>query len=193
MLSPPNFSSLLLPANHLSPQALKWREYRRKNPLGPPGLSGSLDRRPQEARLVRRNPIFEFPGSFGTTSHLNCRLNGAWPRSLVYPGRAGKDLGESYSGFSFPFFPGQIAKPLSLTCPDLQDPFSLTEKPPAEFCLSPDGNSEAISIDILQKKGTHPHPAWGRDPAIHAGGAWYPTRILQKTSVFKTPNTNTEH
>ncbi|XP_034357933.1 AP-4 complex accessory subunit RUSC2 isoform X1 [Arvicanthis niloticus] len=110
-------------ANHLSPQALKWREYRRKNPLGPPGLSGSLDRRSQEARLARRNPIFEFPGSFGTTSHLNCRLN------------------------------GQIAKPLSLTCPDLQDPFSLTEKPPAEFCLSPDGNSEAISIDILQKKG----------------------------------------
>ncbi|XP_066112913.1 AP-4 complex accessory subunit RUSC2 isoform X2 [Saccopteryx bilineata] len=48
---------------------------------------------------------------------------------------------------------GQIVKPLSLTCPDFQDPFSLTEKPPAEFCLSPDGNSEAISIDLLQKKG----------------------------------------
>ncbi|XP_027786893.1 AP-4 complex accessory subunit RUSC2 isoform X1 [Marmota flaviventris] len=110
-------------ANHLSPQALKWREYRRKNPLGPPGLSGSLDRRPQEARLARRNPIFEFPGSFSAASHLNCRLN------------------------------GQVVKPLTLTCPDLQDPFSLTEKPPAEFCLSPDGNSEAISIDLLQKKG----------------------------------------
>ncbi|KAF5915720.1 AP-4 complex accessory subunit RUSC2 isoform X1 [Diceros bicornis minor] len=110
-------------ANHLSPQALKWREYRRKNPLGPPGLSGSLDRRPQEARLVRRNPIFEFPGSLSAAGHLNCRLN------------------------------GQIVKPLPLTCPDFQDPFSLTEKPPAEFCLSPDGNSEAISIDLLQKKG----------------------------------------
>ncbi|XP_015416024.1 PREDICTED: iporin isoform X2 [Myotis davidii] len=48
---------------------------------------------------------------------------------------------------------GQMVKPLSLTCPDFQDPFSLTEKPPAEFCLSPDGNSEAISIDLLQKKG----------------------------------------
>lgn len=110
-------------ANHLSPQALKWREYRRKNPLGPPGLSGSLDRRPQEARLTRRNPIFEFPGSLSAAGHLNCRLN------------------------------GQMVKPLSLTCPDFQDPFSLTEKPPAEFCLSPDGNSEAISIDLLQKKG----------------------------------------
>uniref|UniRef100_A0A5F9DTU6 RUN and SH3 domain containing 2 n=1 Tax=Oryctolagus cuniculus TaxID=9986 RepID=A0A5F9DTU6_RABIT len=110
-------------ANHLSPQALKWREYRRKNPLGPPGLSGSLDRRPQEARLTRRNPIFEFPGSFPAAGHLNCRLN------------------------------GQMLKPLPLTCPDFQDPFSLTEKPPAEFCLSPDGNSEAISIDLLQKKG----------------------------------------
>lgn len=71
------------PANHLSPQALKWREYRRKNPLGPPGLSGSLDRRPQEARLARRNPIFEFPGSLGTASHLSYRLNGVWPESLV--------------------------------------------------------------------------------------------------------------
>lgn len=110
-------------ANHLSPQALKWREYRRKNPLGPPGLSGSLDRRPQEARLARRNPIFEFPGSLSAAGHLNCRLN------------------------------GQVVKPLPLTCPDFQDPFSLTEKPPAEFCLSPDGNSEAISIDLLQKKG----------------------------------------
>uniref|UniRef100_A0A8D1TAN1 AP-4 complex accessory subunit RUSC2 n=1 Tax=Sus scrofa TaxID=9823 RepID=A0A8D1TAN1_PIG len=110
-------------ANHLSPQALKWREYRRKNPLGPPGLSGSLDRRPQEARLARRNPIFEFPGSLSAVGHLNCRLN------------------------------GQVVKPLPLTCPDFQDPFSLTEKPPAEFCLSPDGNSEAVSIDLLQKKG----------------------------------------
>lgn len=110
-------------ANHLSPQALKWRAYRRKNPLGPPGLSGSLDRRPQEARLARRNPSFEFPASLSTASHSNCRLN------------------------------GQPVKPLPLTCPDFQDPFSLTEKPPAEFCLSPDGNSEAISIDLLQKKG----------------------------------------
>lgn len=75
-------------ANHLSPQALKWREYRRKNPLGPPGLSGSLDRRPQEARLARRNPIFEFPGSLSAAGHLNCRLNGLWARSPVHPGQA---------------------------------------------------------------------------------------------------------
>ncbi|KAF6127028.1 RUN and SH3 domain containing 2 [Phyllostomus discolor] len=118
-----NMASRPSNANHLSPQALKWREYRRKNPLGPPGLSGSLDRRPQDTRLARRNPIFEFPGSLSAASHLSCRLN------------------------------GQIVKPLPLTCPDFQDPFSLTEKPPAEFCLSPDGNSEAISIDLLQKKG----------------------------------------
>ncbi|XP_007522886.1 AP-4 complex accessory subunit RUSC2 isoform X1 [Erinaceus europaeus] len=110
-------------ANHLSPQALKWREYRRKNPLGPPGSSGSLDRRPQEARLARRNPISEFPGSLSAAGHQNCRLD------------------------------GQLMKPLPLTCPDFQDPFSLTEKPPAEFCLSPDGSSETISIDLLQKKG----------------------------------------
>lgn len=63
---------------------------------------------------------------------------------------------------SFLFFPGQIVKPLPLTCPDFQDPFSLTEKPPAEFCLSPDGNSEAISIDLLQKKGEY-------DPQVKPG------------------------
>ncbi|XP_074136401.1 AP-4 complex accessory subunit RUSC2 isoform X7 [Sminthopsis crassicaudata] len=111
-------------ANHLSPQALKWREYRRKNPLGPPGLGGSLDRRPQETRLARRNPLFEFPGSLSAAGHLQCRLN------------------------------GQAAKQLPLNHADFfSDPFSLAEKPPAEFCLSPDGNTEAVSIDLLQKKG----------------------------------------
>ncbi|XP_074136396.1 AP-4 complex accessory subunit RUSC2 isoform X2 [Sminthopsis crassicaudata] len=110
--------------NHLSPQALKWREYRRKNPLGPPGLGGSLDRRPQETRLARRNPLFEFPGSLSAAGHLQCRLN------------------------------GQAAKQLPLNHADFfSDPFSLAEKPPAEFCLSPDGNTEAVSIDLLQKKG----------------------------------------
>ncbi|XP_070587391.1 AP-4 complex accessory subunit RUSC2-like isoform X2 [Erythrolamprus reginae] len=33
------------------------------------------------------------------------------------------------------------------------DCFSLAEKPPAEFCLSPDGNTESVSVDLLQKKG----------------------------------------
>ncbi|XP_007945110.1 iporin [Orycteropus afer afer] len=110
-------------ANHLSPQALKWREYRRKNPLGPPTLAGSLDRRPSEAQLARRSSFFEFPSSLSAAGPPSCRPN------------------------------GQVVKPLPLTCPDFQDPFSLTEKPPAEFCLSPDGNSEAVSIDLLQKKG----------------------------------------
>lgn len=69
-------------ANHLSPQALKWREYRRRNPLGLdrvsglPSLASSLDRRQQEPRLNRGNPIFEFPGTLNT-SHFHCKLNGA--------------------------------------------------------------------------------------------------------------------
>lgn len=71
-----------IPANHLSPQALKWREYRRRNPLGLdrvsglPSLAGSLDRRQQEPRLNRGNPIFELPGAL-STSHFHCKLNGA--------------------------------------------------------------------------------------------------------------------
>nr|XP_056704039.1 AP-4 complex accessory subunit RUSC2 [Euleptes europaea] len=105
-----------LNAHHLSPQALKWREYRRRNPLGLErvsglaGLTGSLDWRRQEGRLPWRNHIFEFPG--------------------------------------------QSAKPLPLNYSDFfPDYFSLAEKPPAEFCLSPDGNTESVSIDLLQKKG----------------------------------------
>ncbi|XP_030899902.2 AP-4 complex accessory subunit RUSC2 isoform X2 [Melopsittacus undulatus] len=116
-------------ANHLSPQALKWREYRRRNPLGLdrvsglPSLGGSLDRRQQEPRLNRGNPIFELPGSLNN-SHFHCKLN------------------------------GQSMKQLQLTYTDFfPDYFSLAEKPPAEFCLSPDGNTESISIDLLQKKG----------------------------------------
>ncbi|XP_059692876.1 AP-4 complex accessory subunit RUSC2 isoform X3 [Haemorhous mexicanus] len=116
-------------ANHLSPQALKWREYRRRNPLGLdcvsglPSLAGSLDRRQQEPRLNRGNPIFELPGAL-STSHFYCKLNGQSMRQLQL----------TYNDF----FP---------------DYFSLAEKPPAEFCLSPDGNTESISIDLLQKKG----------------------------------------
>ncbi|XP_026721252.1 iporin isoform X1 [Athene cunicularia] len=118
-----------LNANHLSPQALKWREYRRRNPLGLdrvsglPSLAGSLDRRQQEPRLNRGNPIFELPGTLNT-SHFHCKLNGQSMRQLQL----------TYTDF----FP---------------DYFSLAEKPPAEFCLSPDGNTESISIDLLQKKG----------------------------------------
>ncbi|XP_019373573.1 PREDICTED: iporin isoform X3 [Gavialis gangeticus] len=49
---------------------------------------------------------------------------------------------------------GQSMKQLQLNYTDFfPDYFSLAEKPPAEFCLSPDGNTESISIDLLQKKG----------------------------------------
>ncbi|KAK2512178.1 Rusc2 [Columba guinea] len=50
---------------------------------------------------------------------------------------------------------GQSMRQLQLTYTDFfPDYFSLAEKPPAEFCLSPDGNTESISIDLLQKKAT---------------------------------------
>uniref|UniRef100_UPI00398E56C3 AP-4 complex accessory subunit RUSC2 isoform X5 n=1 Tax=Pristiophorus japonicus TaxID=55135 RepID=UPI00398E56C3 len=49
---------------------------------------------------------------------------------------------------------GQSVKQLQNYYSDFfPDYFSLAEKPPAEFCLSPDGTSESISIDLLQKKG----------------------------------------
>lgn len=56
---------------------------------------------------------------------------------------------------------GQSMRQLQLTYNDFfPDYFSLAEKPPAEFCLSPDGNTESISIDLLQKKGESSHLWW---------------------------------
>ncbi|XP_048044600.1 AP-4 complex accessory subunit RUSC2 isoform X1 [Megalobrama amblycephala] len=115
--------------HHLSPQALKWREYRRKNPLGVErgkdghhSFSCALETKRTGTRVMRRN-VFDFPStnqplSFG-------RLNG---QSL-------RQLPQCYSDF-------------------LPDYFSQTERPPEEFCLSPDANTdESISIDLLQKRG----------------------------------------
>ncbi|KAI5101723.1 AP-4 complex accessory subunit RUSC2 isoform X1 [Silurus meridionalis] len=118
-------------AHHLSPQALKWREYRRKNPLGvekkrdicssSPSSSSSSFLSASAAlsarrRTVRRN-VFDFPPS----NHVLNRLNG---QSL----RCYSDL--------------------------LPDYFSQTERPPEEFCLSPDATTEdSISIDLHQKRG----------------------------------------
>uniref|UniRef100_A0A8C5P6W4 RUN and SH3 domain containing 2 n=1 Tax=Leptobrachium leishanense TaxID=445787 RepID=A0A8C5P6W4_9ANUR len=45
-------------------------------------------------------------------------------------------------------------KPSVLSSSDFfPDFFSLTEHPPAEFCLSPDGSAESLSIDLVQKRG----------------------------------------
>ncbi|XP_051552194.1 AP-4 complex accessory subunit RUSC2 isoform X2 [Myxocyprinus asiaticus] len=116
--------------HHLSPQALKWREYRRKNPLGvecgkdgpPHSLSCALETKRPGTRVMRRN-VFDFPPTNPPLSFS--RLNG---QSL-------RQLPECYSDF-------------------LPDYFSQTERPPEEFCLSPDANTdESISIDLLQKRG----------------------------------------
>ncbi|CAM4544996.1 unnamed protein product [Leuciscus chuanchicus] len=115
--------------HHLSPQALKWREYRRKNPLGVErgkdghhSLSCTLENKTPGTRVMRRN-VFDFPPTNQPLSF--CRLNG---QSL-------RQLPQCYSDF-------------------LPDYFSQTERPPEEFCLSPDANTdESISIDLLQKRG----------------------------------------
>ncbi|KAG5281131.1 hypothetical protein AALO_G00067760 [Alosa alosa] len=119
-------------AHHLSPQALKWREYRRKNPLGvdrgqsgsPASLASSLDTRRGcggGSRLTRRN-VFDFPPAAQALSRLNAHSM--------------RQFQQCYSDF-------------------LPDYFSQTERPPEEFCLSPDGSSDesSISVDLLQKRG----------------------------------------
>ncbi|XP_043932673.1 iporin isoform X2 [Protopterus annectens] len=48
---------------------------------------------------------------------------------------------------------GQSVKHLQSYYSDFfPDYFSVTEKPPAEFCLSPDGVTESVPVDLLQKK-----------------------------------------
>ncbi|XP_072108584.1 AP-4 complex accessory subunit RUSC2 isoform X1 [Mobula birostris] len=113
-------------ANHLTPLALKWREYRRRNPLGPDRVTGfgcNLEPKQSGRGITKKTAYLEFSGASGV-NHVRSRLYG----------QSVKQLQNYYSDF----FP---------------DYFSLAEKPPAEFCLSPDGASESISIDILQKKG----------------------------------------
>eukprot|EP00062_Callorhinchus_milii_P007855 gi/632949886/ref/XP_007890407.1/ PREDICTED: iporin isoform X2 [Callorhinchus milii] len=121
-----SLASSSIAANHLSPQTLKWREYRRRNPLTHGRVTGfvnNLDPKLSGAGMTRKNAYLEFSGLSGV-NHL---------RSKLY-GQSVKQLQSYYNDF----FP---------------DYFSLAEKPPAEFCLSPDGNTESVSIDLLQKKG----------------------------------------
>ncbi|XP_067888838.1 AP-4 complex accessory subunit RUSC2 isoform X2 [Heterodontus francisci] len=113
-------------ANHISPLTLKWREYRRRNPLGHDRMTGfgcNLEPKQSGPGMIKKNTYLEFAGTSGV-NHIRSRLYG----------QSVKQLQNYYSDF----FP---------------DYFSLAEKPPAEFCLSPDGTTESISIDLLQKKG----------------------------------------
>ncbi|KAM9810569.1 AP-4 complex accessory subunit RUSC2 [Neosynchiropus ocellatus] len=158
-------------AHHLSPQALKWREYRRRNPLGVERVSSSQSSpgviaEPQRGaglRPARRN-VFDFPPV--PPRHAPGRLNG---------GLAGKQLQQSHNDF-------------------LPDYFSLTEKPPEEFCLSPDASTSSsscsssqsqISVDLTQKRGLVKavntavdlivaHFGTSRDPDLKAklGNSW---------------------
>ncbi|KAL6114885.1 rusc2 [Pungitius sinensis] len=131
-------------AHHLSPQALKWREYRRRNPLGlerssggghASAGSGSLSGNPEPRRgggprPARRN-VFDFPSE-----------PSAPPPGRLNAGAQSAKLQQIYSDF-------------------LPDYFSLTERPPEEFCLSPDastcsppaGSSPHVSVDLPQKRG----------------------------------------
>nr|XP_046241883.1 AP-4 complex accessory subunit RUSC2 isoform X2 [Scatophagus argus] len=154
-------------AHHLSPQALKWREYRRRNPLGVErvsgGRAGNLEpRRGGGPRPARRN-VFDFPSAL--SGHTLGRLN---------VGQSAK-LQRSFSDFQ-------------------PDYFSLTEKPPEEFCLSPDASTSSsscsssqshISVDLTQKRGLVKavntavdlivaHFGTSRDPDVKAklGNSW---------------------
>ncbi|XP_029017771.1 AP-4 complex accessory subunit RUSC2 isoform X2 [Betta splendens] len=154
-------------AHHLSPQALKWREYRRRNPLGvervcgSAPLSASLEpRRGGGPRGARRN-VFDFPSA--PSNHTGGRPN-AGPSAKLQQ--------------SHDFLP---------------DYFSLTEKPPEEFCLSPDASTSSscsssqshISVDLAQKRGLVKavntavdlivaHFGTSRDPDVKAklGNSW---------------------
>uniref|UniRef100_A0A7N8Y755 RUN and SH3 domain containing 2 n=1 Tax=Mastacembelus armatus TaxID=205130 RepID=A0A7N8Y755_9TELE len=157
-------------AHHLSPQALKWREYRRRNPLGVERVSGGHSgvgsdhlesRKGGGARPARRN-VFDFPSA--PSCHTLGRIN---------VGQSAK-LQQSYSDF-------------------MPDYFSLTEKPPEEFCLSPDASTSSscsssqpqVSVDLTQKRGLVKavntavdlivaHFGTSRDPDVKAklGNSW---------------------
>ncbi|XP_057688562.1 AP-4 complex accessory subunit RUSC2 [Corythoichthys intestinalis] len=146
-------------AHHLSPQALKWREYRRQNPLGGerlPSISSATD----SQRPPRRN-VFDFPSAPSFQSMGRHHV---------------KQMQQSYSDF-------------------LPDYFSLTERPPDEFCLSPDASTASsfsssssqphMSVDMTHKRGLVKavntavdlivaHFGTSRDPDVKAklGNSW---------------------
>ncbi|KAJ4941968.1 hypothetical protein JOQ06_011839 [Pogonophryne albipinna] len=162
-------------AHHLSPQALKWREYRRRNPLG-------LERAVSEG--------YSSAGSDPLSDHLQPRKGGG-PR----PARRNVfDFPSAPSGHALGRFHavGQSAK---LIYSDfLPDYFSMTERPPEEFCLSPDASSSSssgssshshISVDLTKKRGSVKavntavdlivaHFGTSRDPDVKAklGNSW---------------------
>lgn len=80
--------------HHLSPQALKWKEYRRKNPLGvercravcsssPSSSSSCLSASAARRRTVRRN-VFDFPPSHQALNFS--RLHGAETHLVILRG-----------------------------------------------------------------------------------------------------------
>nr|XP_061837735.1 AP-4 complex accessory subunit RUSC2-like isoform X1 [Nerophis lumbriciformis] len=155
--------------HHLSPQALKWREYRRQNPLGVSSSSsssssaapaGSAPRSGGGTRPPRRN-VFDFPAH--PSSH-----------SLGRPHGKGKQTSSDF----------------------LLDYFSVSERPPEEFCLSPDtwpssscssssSSRGHFSVDMTRKRGLVKavntavdlivaHFGTSRDPDVKAklGNSW---------------------
>ncbi|XP_016898650.1 iporin isoform X3 [Cynoglossus semilaevis] len=150
-------------AHHLSPQALKWKEYRRRNPLGVERVCEPR-RAATGQRTVRRN-VFDFPSA----------------PSIYTLGRLQRS---------------QSAKPLQSDF--FSDYFSLTEKPPEEFCLSPDASSSTPSsvhvshvfVDLVQKRALVKavntaidlivaHFGTSRDPDVKAklGNSWVSPNI----------------
>ncbi|XP_059581347.1 AP-4 complex accessory subunit RUSC2 isoform X3 [Alligator mississippiensis] len=105
-----------------------------------------------EDRARRSQSLPPLPFMHGM--HRSCegyRLDHAFEDGLV--AGAGQDASTG-DMLSSSHGAGQSMKQLQLNYTDFfPDYFSLAEKPPAEFCLSPDGNTESISIDLLQKKG----------------------------------------
>uniref|UniRef100_A0A8B9SBF3 RUN and SH3 domain containing 2 n=1 Tax=Apteryx owenii TaxID=8824 RepID=A0A8B9SBF3_APTOW len=112
----------------------------------------------KEAPLEPSPPLSEYRLHSGSLLPLSV---GGMPMSRVgghaeSHWRSGSETSSSSSLSNMGIRPlnGQSMRQLQLTYTDFfPDYFSLAEKPPAEFCLSPDGNTESISIDLLQKKG----------------------------------------
>ncbi|XP_019387456.1 PREDICTED: iporin isoform X3 [Crocodylus porosus] len=105
-----------------------------------------------EDRARRSQSLPPLPFMHGM--HRSCegyRLDHAFEDGLVASASQDASTGDMLPGGHGT---GQSMKQLQLNYTDFfPDYFSLAEKPPAEFCLSPDGNTESISIDLLQKKG----------------------------------------
>ncbi|KAM4575885.1 AP-4 complex accessory subunit RUSC2 isoform 2-T2 [Odontesthes bonariensis] len=153
---------------------------------------------PVPGQCFHRGPLHSLPSLHSDTlSPLDCLDSGKSPLHA----EGGKGSGARAQNV------GQSAKLLQSYSDFLPDYFSMTEKPPEEFCLSPDASSSScsasqthVSVDLTQKRGLVKavntavdlivaHFGTSRDPDVKAklGNSWVSPNVCHLILKYLCP------